>query len=448
MHRACPRPTIPAPPDLLLLTSALSRSLGPTPHARLSRPPTKTTTAVTIARTIPSRTLPTQTSSPSPAPPTSPPLAIRTPRAGRLREAASSTSARVPESPPSRCPRLNPLTNKTSSPSPPPGVATVLRPITQEVRVCLDRSLPLGFSSHCPTRSPPASSTSSFPRFCFANTRPFVVSFLTGSFYGQDDLQRPNLPFSSQSQISLSSAGDTDSASATGSKPRKSKTFGLLGRSKSNRDKDRSNPVPAPVTLPNTPSIPVLYDSNAPLRTAPVAQDRAFREMMNSSIRNRSEDRALARDGSSSRENLRDRDNHTKMPSSSYKENGGSTFLSGLRGSRAVDIFSKGLFGKSSRSGSTTEKEPVVDDEHYVIKVLNLPLVKQARLTRISKRLEHSRDKTEFWMPAFPWRAIDYLNYKGCDVEGLYRVPGSGPQIKKWQRRFDERKFYLPFSHK
>ncbi len=103
-------------------------------------------------------------------------------------------------------------------------------------------------------------------------------------------------------------------------------------------------------------------------------------------------------------------------------------------------MISKGLFGKSSRSGSTTEREQAIDDEHYVVKVLNLHLVEQARLTRISKRLEHSRDKTEFWMPAFPWRAIDYLNYKGCDVEGLYRVPGSGPQIKKWQRRFDERK--------
>jgi hypothetical protein len=80
----------------------------------------------------------------------------------------------------------------------------------------------------------------------------------------------------------------------------------------------------------------------------------------------------------------------------------------------------------------------VVDDEHYVLKVINLPLIEQARLTRISKRLEDSRDKTEFWMPAFPWRAIDYLNYKGSEVEGLYRVPGSGPQIKKWQRKFDE----------
>lgn len=104
-------------------------------------------------------------------------------------------------------------------------------------------------------------------------------------------------------------------------------------------------------------------------------------------------------------------------------------------------MISKGLFGKGTRSGSTTEREPVVDDEHYVLKVINLPLVEQARLTRISKRLEDSRDKTEFWMPAFPWRAIDYLNYKGCDVEGLYRVPGSGPQIKKWQRKFDEREY-------
>ncbi|OTB03794.1 hypothetical protein M426DRAFT_173206 [Hypoxylon sp. CI-4A] len=101
-------------------------------------------------------------------------------------------------------------------------------------------------------------------------------------------------------------------------------------------------------------------------------------------------------------------------------------------------MISKGLFGRSGRSASTSDRELVVDDEHYVLKVINLPLVEQTRLTRISKRLEDSRDKTEFWMPAFPWRAIDYLNLKGTDVEGLYRVPGSGPQIKKWQRKFDE----------
>jgi hypothetical protein len=106
-------------------------------------------------------------------------------------------------------------------------------------------------------------------------------------------------------------------------------------------------------------------------------------------------------------------------------------------------MFSKGFFGKGGRSGGNDKGYGGVDDEHYELKVINLPLVEQTRRTRISKRLEDSRDKTEFWMPAFPWRAIDYLNYKGCEVEGLYRVPGSGPQIKRWQRRFDESRLSL-----
>lgn len=123
----------------------------------------------------------------------------------------------------------------------------------------------------------------------------------------------------------------------------------------------------------------------------------------------------------------------------SFRESGGHSFLSNLRGSAAkgAGALSKGLFGKA-RSGSTNERALPIDDDHYELKVINKPLVEQTRLTRISKRLENSRDKTEFWMPSFPWRAIDYLNYKGSGVEGLYRVPGSGPQIKKWQRRFDE----------
>lgn len=160
---------------------------------------------------------------------------------------------------------------------------------------------------------------------------------------------------------------------------------------------------------------------------------------MSSAVRNRSEDRAPARDSSATREHHRE--NQSRTQPSSLRENGGSNFLSGLRSSstRAADIFSKGFFGKSGRSGGASERESGIDDEHYQLKVINLPLVEQARLTRISTRLEDSRDKTEFWMPAFPWRAIDYLNYKGCEVEGLYRVPGSGPQIKKWQRKFDER---------
>jgi hypothetical protein len=39
--------------------------------------------------------------------------------------------------------------------------------------------------------------------------------------------------------------------------------------------------------------------------------------------------------------------------------------------------------------------------------VINLPLVEQTRITRISKKIEASKDKTEFWMPSLPWRCIE-----------------------------------------
>ena len=32
---------------------------------------------------------------------------------------------------------------------------------------------------------------------------------------------------------------------------------------------------------------------------------------------------------------------------------------------------------------------------------------------------------------------LSYLNYRGCEEEGLYRVPGSDLQIRRWQKRFD-----------
>lgn len=159
--------------------------------------------------------------------------------------------------------------------------------------------------------------------------------------------------------------------------------------------------------------------------------------MMTSAVRNRSEDRSAPRDIMAG--NAAARDAQSRTQPSSYQENGGNGFFNNFKSSssKAANMISKGLFGKGGRERSH-DREPTVDDEHYVLKVINRPLIEQTRMTRISKRLEDSRDKTEFWMPAFPWRAIDYLNYKGSDVEGLYRVPGSGPQIKKWQRKFDE----------
>lgn len=254
-------------------------------------------------------------------------------------------------------------------------------------------------------------------------------------------------------------------------KASKPKPFTLLSRTKSHREKEGRTPrhTPSPqesrepqpaVPTPrhhhhgsNTGAAPPLsamelerpekaHIAQPPKTAAVPGYDRAYRDAMSSSSRNHSSDRAPpSRDASSDRRGHQDRDYSRSHQSGPRDGNGASSFFNNLRreGGRVAESIGKGLFGKGGRSGSTSEREPV-DDEHYVLKVINLPLVEQTRLTRISKRLEESRDKTEFWMPAFPWRAIDYLNYKGCDVEGLYRVPGSGPQIKKWQRRFDERK--------
>ncbi|KAL7629112.1 hypothetical protein AAE478_000631 [Parahypoxylon ruwenzoriense] len=248
----------------------------------------------------------------------------------------------------------------------------------------------------------------------------------------------PSLP--SRSDVSLVSTGEQDVNAQRKNKP---KPFTLLGRNRSLKDnKDEHSPnEPITIKLSEAEGDGSMMGMQ-PLRTAPMnseGYDRSFRHMMNSAARNHSADRALPRETPGNKDNRNDKDYNRSHPSS-YKDNNGSTFLTGLKnsGSRAADMISKGLFGRSGRSASTTERDTAVDDEHYVLKVINLPLVEQTRLTRISKRLEDSRDKTEFWMPAFPWRAIDYLNLKGTDVEGLYRVPGSGPQIKKWQRKFDE----------
>ncbi|KAH9994907.1 hypothetical protein F4779DRAFT_631728 [Xylariaceae sp. FL0662B] len=252
--------------------------------------------------------------------------------------------------------------------------------------------------------------------------------------------QKSPRPIPSRSDVSLSSSmGEYESASLN--KKNKPNPFTLLGRSRSIKDEDSQSPKESTTLKVSEAERATTFSGPQPLRTAPMhpdGQERSFRHMMNSAARNQSADRALPREALANKEHRPDKDYNRSHPS--LRDNGHSTFLNGLKssGSRAADMISKGLFGKGGRSASASDYSPVVDDEHYVLKVINLPLVEQTRLTRISKRLEDSRDKTEFWMPAFPWRAIDYLNFKGTDVEGLYRVPGSGPQIKKWQRKFDE----------
>jgi hypothetical protein len=264
----------------------------------------------------------------------------------------------------------------------------------------------------------------------------------------------------SRSEVSIDSTSDAGTpSSSNANKKNKPKAFSLLSRTKSIRDEDSPREA-SPTDKLQPPQQTERTHSHAysdSIKTAPMRSDndRTFREMMGSNIRQHSEDRQTSRARDASREKaprepsklqpslLRDtpnKENRVPSFSTAHQEKSGHGFLNNLRSSatKGAGAIHKGLFGKGGRSGSTHEKEQPVDDEHYELKVINKPLVEQTRLTRISKRLEDSRDKTEFWMPAFPWRAIDYLNYKGSDVEGLYRVPGSGPQIKKWQRRFDE----------
>ncbi|RYP74358.1 hypothetical protein DL771_003025 [Monosporascus sp. 5C6A] len=246
----------------------------------------------------------------------------------------------------------------------------------------------------------------------------------------------------SRSDASLRSTGDYDGPT---SRKNKAKPFGIRGRNRSFKDQDANGAreTPAMKTTELDQSSAFSGQQSQSLRASPAppeGHDRSFRHKVNSAVRNHSADRTLPRDVPGNKEGRSDKDHHNRSHPSSYREPIGSIIFNGLKysGSRAFDM-GKQFFGKTSRSeGSNIGGEPAVDDEHYVLKVINLPLVEQTRLTRISKRLEDSRDKTEFWMPAFPWRAIDYLNYKGTEVEGLYRVPGSGPQIKKWQRKFDE----------
>lgn len=262
----------------------------------------------------------------------------------------------------------------------------------------------------------------------------------------QQDLSvhKSNSPVPSRSEISLASTVDYDSQGnpTSSSKRSKPKPFNLLSRTRSTKEKDyKESPSPQEYIPPLAPAPVKLAESETPYgpgnapRTAPLqSRDRSFRDMMSSAVRNHSAERSQARDGGGRPVGRGAQQGEQSM----FPPTPGGAFFSNLKHSRAAGIISNRLFGGGSRHELPVVREPTVDDEHYVLKVINMPLVEQTRLTRISKRLEDSRDKTEFWMPAFPWRAIDYLNYKGSEVEGLYRVPGSGPQIKRWQRKFDE----------
>jgi hypothetical protein len=208
--------------------------------------------------------------------------------------------------------------------------------------------------------------------------------------------------------------------------------FNILGRKASIKDEESQ-------------SSKIVSEKNRQARDA--RNERNFKDKATTS-RNRSVDRS----------GVNEEDNTHLNPNMN-----GPSLRSDIRstGTRAADGFgraAKGLFGKLStrsnqgessreardaaeRSARDTAKDEADAQKAALTKsykVVNLPLEEQTRTTRICKRLEDCKDKTEFWLPAVAYRCIDYLNDKGMTHEGLYRVPGSEREIRNWIWRFDK----------
>ncbi|KAF1997993.1 hypothetical protein P154DRAFT_264882 [Amniculicola lignicola CBS 123094] len=242
---------------------------------------------------------------------------------------------------------------------------------------------------------------------------------------------------------------DTNNESKRGAtKPKKQ---GMLSRSRSIKvdepagSRTKLNKAQAPRNL-GEPSPTWKNDGDSlPLKTAPLEKGQSWRQNIAfGKLRTQSADRH----DTSQREDdtmlrSRDRTEQGSLTSGSYNESRGAALMSSLgSGARKMgknlDSARKGVFGKLGRTSSNHDQERQIPKEAYQFKIINLPLIEQTRLTRISNRLEQSRDKTEFWMPALPWRCIDYLNMKGCEEEGLYRVPGAAHTVKFYEQKFDQ----------
>ncbi len=200
------------------------------------------------------------------------------------------------------------------------------------------------------------------------------------------------------------------------SKKPKPRFGGILARTKTVKMEEPipKHRIPPPSHLQLDTANPGLdrLDDTSP-RTAPIKfdhRDRAFGAEAGATFRNRSADRQTRDDFSSAR---REKPTPNIPMSHSFREGSTLQILSniGQTGKGVGDRLGKagkGFFGKIARSGSSNEREtPTVTDDNYTCTTINLPLVKQTRKTRIARRLEVSKDKTEFWMPALPWRCIE-----------------------------------------
>ncbi|PNS17816.1 hypothetical protein CAC42_3211 [Sphaceloma murrayae] len=229
---------------------------------------------------------------------------------------------------------------------------------------------------------------------------------------------------------------------------------GVLSRNKSLRGDAEMTPNSS---APSTPTraipkqskgTPSHNESNSHVsRSAPVDKDRSLKGALKSSnARTRSEDRGIpehpeadkAKAKPKKEKKVEEKTSRDGFSKSYQKSNGSGFFASSQTSSGAFGLgkASRGFFSKLTRSSSSHEKVGMGVEEEYEPRLLKLPLIAQTRETRIAKSYDNCRDKTEFWMPALPWRCIDYLNGK-CEEEGLYRVSGGLTMVRRWRRRFD-----------
>ena len=185
----------------------------------------------------------------------------------------------------------------------------------------------------------------------------------------------------------------------------------LLSRTQSIRtDKAPSNNRPSKPKLENRHLNAASRERSFPssnLRTAPVEQETTFREMMNESSvhRNRSADRAAVDSDDDGAHMGRSANGHSQGSGSGFLHN----FMQGS--SKAADGINRAgnrFFSRFGRTGSSNEREPSqTGSESYAVKVVNKSLKEQTRMTRIRRDIKEAKDKTEYWMPALPYRCIE-----------------------------------------
>lgn len=132
-------------------------------------------------------------------------------------------------------------------------------------------------------------------------------------------------------------------------------------------------------------------------------EDKKFKDAMNWGWRNRSGDRSQTLSHSAPHDTGHDKLNTNGNNFLTNFHSHSSRVVGGIE--RAGRGFAGIMRFQRDDASPTRGAEP---KEEYQLKVINLPLVDQTRVTRITKTLPECMDKTEFWMPALVWRCIEY----------------------------------------